>query len=425
MHMTHRQPDGVRARFNRIALPGCVALCILIAIVLLGAGCARPAADNSLSPANRDAALRQIAADYMRFGDLAQAQAALDKLGVANPAQLLLTLAESDLAAGRPREEIEPLARLADALGQRSPQLIAFLEPTSAPTPTSPPPTATPVPPTATPRPTETAQPPTATPTPEPPTATPTPEPQQPRVVAEGDVNLRSGPGRAYPVVGRLRAGQETAILARNANGDWWQVAWDGSGQAWVAGTVVRVLGPIDTVAVAENIPAPPPTATRAPQPTAAPPAPQNPGVQYVVASLRLRAVGEHSQRCDGGDHNIFVTVVDAAGNPLDNVRVREIFSGQIYVTGAQGKGPGRVEYDIYRGGGGQIEIVNEANERISEVTRGMSADWPDFDLMKAAGYCNCKPHPDDASCEADLNNRTYLFAVGHYAYEVVFRRTY
>ena len=54
-----------------------------------------------------------------------------------------------------------------------------------------------------------------------------------------------------------------------------------------------------------------------------------------------------------------------------------------------------------------------------------MSDDWPPFDLMLAAGYCNCKPHPDPASCEADLNNKNYLFAVGHYAYEVVYRRTW
>ncbi|MCX7707290.1 MAG: SH3 domain-containing protein, partial [Anaerolineae bacterium] len=318
MHMTDRRPDGLRARFNRIALSGSVALCILIVVAFLGVGCARPTSGNSLSPADRDIALRQIAAEYARSGDLAQAQVALSRLGVANPAQLLLTLAEADLAAGQPRDQIEPMARLAEALGQRSPKLIAYLEPTAAPTPTPLPPTATLPPPTEPPSPTVTARPATETPTPEPPTATPAVKPQQPRVVADGDVNLRSGPGRAYPIVGRLRAGQETAIVARNANGDWWQVAWDGPGQAWVAGTVVRVLGPIDTVAVAEKIPAPPPTATRAPQPTAAAPAPQNPGVQYVVASLRLRAVGEHSQRCDGGDHNIFVTVVDSAGNPLD-----------------------------------------------------------------------------------------------------------
>jgi len=133
--------------------------------------------------------------------------------------------------------------------------------------------------------------------------------------------------------------------------------------------------------------------------------------------------VGQDSQRCDAGDHNIFVTVVDAAGNALNGVRVREIFTGQIHVTGDQGKGDGRVEFDIYRGGGGQVEIVDEAGNRIGEASRGMSADWPDFDLMLAAGYCNCKPHADPQSCQQDLQNKTYWFAVGHYAFEVLFRR--
>ena len=72
-------------------------------------------------------------------------------------------------------------------------------------------------------------------------------------------------------MVGKLLAGQEVEILGRNVSGDWWQLAWPGGKQAWVAGTVVQILGPIDTVAVAKNIPAPPVQPTRAPQPTAAP----------------------------------------------------------------------------------------------------------------------------------------------------------
>ena len=112
---------------------------------------------------------------------------------------------------------------------------------------------------------------------PEQPTITPTPEPQQPRAIADSDVNLRGGPGKAYPTVGKLLAGQEVEILGRNVSGDWWQLAWPGGKQAWVAGTVVQILGPIDTVAVAKNIPAPPVQPTRAPQPTAAPAAPTAP----------------------------------------------------------------------------------------------------------------------------------------------------
>ncbi len=137
---------------------------------------------------------------------------------------------------------------------------------------------------------------------------------------------------------------------------------------------------------------------------------------------MRLRSVGEGAQACHGGDHNIFVTVVDAAGAPVDGVRVLEVWTQQVHVSGD--KGPGKAEFDLYRDGGGQVQLVDGANNPLSDLTRGLSNTFPDFDMMKAAGYCNCKPHPDDASCESDIVNKQYLFAWGHYAYEVVFRRT-
>jgi hypothetical protein len=426
MHTTDQHSNRPSLTRNSVNHLEVLLLGLLLLFSLTGAGCAR-FAKGSGQPAKaasgREASLRQIAADYARDGDLVQAQVALDRLGLANPVQLLVTLAEQDAGQGRAPEEVAPLARLAADLGVRSSKLVAYLKPTVVPTL---PPTAVLSSPTMKPTATLIPATPTATVTLIPPTASPTPTPPQPHVMADSDVNLRSGPGKAYPVVGKLRAGQEVNIIGRNGSGDWWQLSLGGTDQAWAAGTVVKVLGPIDTVAVAQNIPPPPPTNTpAAPPPPPPPTVPPKPAVDYVVRSLRLRPVGQDAQRCTGGEHNIFVTVVDPAGNPLDGVRVRELFTGQINVTGSQGKGVGRAQWDIYRGGGGQLDIVDEAGNRISEVTRGMSDDWPDFDLMRDAGYCGCKPHPDDASCEADLRNHTYLFAVGHYVYDVVFQRTW
>ena len=91
---------------------------------------------------------------------------ALEKLGLANPTQLLVSLAETDASAGRAAAEIVPMARLAEALGARSAKLIAYLEPT--PTAVPPTPVSSPVPPSPTAAP-------TATPTTEPPTTTPEP----------------------------------------------------------------------------------------------------------------------------------------------------------------------------------------------------------------------------------------------------------
>ncbi|MGQ9491264.1 MAG: SH3 domain-containing protein [Anaerolineae bacterium] len=429
MQIIHRWPDGSQARFHRTVSSGSVALFVLIAVTLFGSGCVRPVPQNSLSSEDRVKALRQIAADYARSGDLAQAQAALDRLDVANPAQLLLTLAEADLNAGRPRTEIEPLAHLADALGQRSPRLIAFLEPAETPSPTPVPASATPHRLTATPEPTNTPQPPSATPTVEPPTPTPSPEPQRPRVVAEGDVNLRSGPGRAYPVIGRLQAGRETAILARNANGDWWQVAWDGQGQAWVAGTVVRVWGPIDTVAIAQNIPTPPPTATS--RPTAPPTAPPVPSVDYRIIEQRMLTIQEN--RGCNGMHNIFVQVLDAEGAPVNGAVVKRIWANETAISGSKDcywnigvTGQGCASFDLYNSGD-NIQVVSDPvlGAVTSETTRKLSSLDSDIsvDELIAAGYCT----EGRENCEWRKNPGGGLppqLCNGHYSWIVKFQRT-
>lgn len=420
MHMTTQHPGRPASAGRRLAWPGIIAFFILVAVGLSGTGCTR--STNSQAPtssAARDASLRQIAADYARSGDLAQAQAALDSLTLANPAQLIVALAESDVNAGRPAGDVANLARLAEALGVRSPRLVAYLAPTPAPTvatATAPPsptlaPTATPAPPTETPLPAATA------------TLAATETPQKPRVAADSAINLRSGPGRAYPVIGRMQAGQELEIIGRNASGDWWQLAWSGGGQAWAAGTVVRVLGPIDTVAVAQNIPAPPPAPTAPPRPTAAPAtaAPQA-GPDFRVASIRLWGVQENGGYFDGPSihcgekRQLRVTVVDAAGNPLNGVTIKSVFTGEEQVTG--NKGPGMAEYIL--GTGQDIYIVRDADGRnvTSDYARGMSTQPEGIsqDQLIAAGYCT-----DAASCAYHLTQSCR----GHYSWDVTFRRAY
>jgi uncharacterized protein YraI len=407
-------------------MPGLTALCVLLVFTMIAAGCARfhntqPAG----SPAARDASLRQIAADYARTGDLTQAQAALDKLGLANPTQLLVSLAETDVSAGLPASEIEPMARLAEALGARSAKLIAYLEPTPTAVPPTPVPSPVPPRPTSAPTATPTTEPPTATP--EPPTVTPTPEPQQPRAVAASDVSLRGGPGKAYPVVGKLVAGQETDILGRNASGDWWQLAWPGGKQAWVAGTVVRILGPIDTIVVAKNIPAPPVQPTAVPRPTAAPTAPPKPaGPDFRLEVHRLLTNEENGGRLDGtsvhcgGGHLFRVTVLDAAGNRLNGAVVKVVGGQQQEVaTGSQGKGDGNAEFDLYEPGA-DVQVVRDADGRqtTSDTATGPTmTDAIPFDVLMGAHYC--------VSAEDCAHFLSQNGCSGHYSWDATFRRAY
>ncbi len=444
--------DSDRRRFLR--WPPLLIVALMISALCVACGGDPKASDNSL--AGREQQAVAIATEYAETGDLAKAEARLAALNVPKSQQWLAALAERYMRDSNDPVTTGRLVSLSMALGVTTVSMARYAKVHFSPTP-GPAVTATPeateaplavAPPTATAAPaptlvntpvitaaltltntpeiTSTA---TLTPTTPPAAATPF------AVVNADSVNVRSGPSTDYPVQGRLDAGASVAIVGKNVAGDWWKICCVDGNQGWVKGSLVEGQGDLATVLAIADVPPPPPTQTPQPtseQPTAAPQAPAPaataappPGVSYVVKSVRLKSVGEDAQSCTGGDHNIFVVVQDAAGAPLDGVRVREVFSGQIQVTGSQGKGPGRAMYDIYRGGGGQVDIVDDAGNRISELSRGMSDDWPEFDLMKAAGYCNCKPHLDDASCQADMQNKTYFFAVGHYAFVVIFQRTW
>jgi uncharacterized protein YraI len=109
-------------------------------------------------------------------------------------------------------------------------------------------------------------------PTPEEPT--PTPEPQAAKAVVNSPaVNLRGGPGTQYNLAGTTDRGTELEIVGKNPAGDWWQVCCVNGQTVWIANFLVDTTGPVDSVAVASNIPAPP-----APAPVAQPqPQPQQP----------------------------------------------------------------------------------------------------------------------------------------------------
>lgn len=149
--------------------------------------------------------------------------------------------------AGRSGQDVLPASAPADG--------PAVLAPTSAPpaVPTVSAPTATP---TGTAAPTAAA--PIATPSDTPtaaalatiqlPTGTPAVTSTQVAqaaitVLITGDtVNLRSGPGVAYPVIGQASSGQRYPALARSAAGDWWQIDAGGL-PAWISASLAAVEG--------------------------------------------------------------------------------------------------------------------------------------------------------------------------------------
>ncbi len=143
----------------------------------------------------------------------------------------------------------------------------------AAPTPTVVPPTTAP---TATPLKT-----PTATPTPPKPTATPTSTlaPFQPtaKVNASG-LNVRTGPGMAYPIIGGLRLGDSVEVVGKNAASDWLQIVYPSTGsghspagaegRAWIAAAYIDLTGSLATMPEVSAPPPPTPVAAMTSCPT-------------------------------------------------------------------------------------------------------------------------------------------------------------
>ena len=64
-------------------------------------------------------------------------------------------------------------------------------------------------------------------------------ESAKPYLTSPGSVNIRSGPGPDYPIIGTLNPDTELPIVGRNANGTWWQIDITGA-TGWVANEVVQ-----------------------------------------------------------------------------------------------------------------------------------------------------------------------------------------
>jgi uncharacterized protein YraI len=103
--------------------------------------------------------------------------------------------------------------------------------------------------------------------------AAPTPTAvQAAEVVINSNMNVRGGPGTNYNILGAATQGQRFPVTGKNNDGSWWQINYNGQ-DGWVFGQLVTPQN-TQSVAVAPNIPAPPPTATPAPIPPTNTPAP-------------------------------------------------------------------------------------------------------------------------------------------------------
>ena len=108
--------------------------------------------------------------------------------------------------------------------------------------------------------------------------------------VKNSNMNVRSGPGTNYSIIGTAPIGSEHRIVGTNVTRDWWKIAL-GTGQGrtrsgWIYAPLVTATG-ADKVRIIANIPTPPPpTATRPPATAKPPPSTATPVPQIATPTV-------------------------------------------------------------------------------------------------------------------------------------------
>ena len=174
----------------------------------------------------------------------------------------------------------------------------------------------------------------TVTPTPLPATITPTPFPQ---VKITQQMNVRSGPGTSYEVLGAMLAGDVYRVTASTTARDWWQVDYQGQ-TGWVYAPLVNAVS-VDSIAVASLIP-PSPTPVPPPPPTQTPAPP--PAVPTPFFPFLMSSVG----RCDPNEAMTYFEgqVLTKSGDPLNGACVHVAYEGprNTKCTGCDGATEGK-----------------------------------------------------------------------------------
>jgi len=106
------------------------------------------------------------------------------------------------------------------------------------------------------------------------PPPSPTPAQTAPTLIVVSEfLNVRAGPGIAYPKIGELARSASVRALARSADGRWWQIAY-GDGTGWVSAEYViadQAALALPTVPPSKS---PPAAGAASPAPTLPPPPP-------------------------------------------------------------------------------------------------------------------------------------------------------
>jgi uncharacterized protein YraI len=163
----------------------------------------------------------------------------------------------------------------------------------------------------------------------------------RPNLVAPGAVNIRSGPGLNYAVIGTLNANITMPIVGRNADATWWQIEITNGTIGWVSNAVVSASN-TGGVPVVEAPPPPP-----SPTPVSAQPAASNPNPPP-KPKYQFEPTGWYDDT-NHGLTRFWGNIVDTNNNPVNGVFVRASCGNYFtisYPSGPVGWGPLNESHD-------------------------------------------------------------------------------
>ena len=273
-------------------------------------------------------------------------------------------------------------------------------------------------------------------------------------------VNVRSGPGTEYDLVGTAATGESFSIVGKNAAGDWWEVCCVGGQNGWVFGELATVQN-VESVALASDLPAAPvadataapadavaaapgaeaptaeaptaeaPTAEAAPTAAPATAAPYDPTVssdgnfdpnaQYQIVHFKVLGLDENNGgiRDSSAQHLIFLTVLDQNGNGVDGAVVRNLVGDKSEVTTGN-KGPGKAEITMYYEPFKLAVASDSSGPVTSQVSNQMGLIFPHLpDLVGKLGDVN---YEYGACPTIDIKCQWPLSAI-HFSYEITFQK--
>jgi len=218
-----------------------------------------------------------------------------------------------------------------------------------------------------------------APPPPAPPTATlfPSPTPQGVVGTMRSNVNVRSGPGDNYQVIGQLKKDEQQQLIGASADYKWYVIDFRQQ-QAWLLASLVSVFGDVRSLPVVAAPPPPLPTLTPFPTATPLPPATadlvmisavMNPMVPTSGQPFILSVVIRNQGNRDAGAFAVATSFLP--GDVYSAVNVAGLPAGTQTTVNLSGT--------VNGSGNFTIAIVIDLNNQVDEGANGKANNKPQF----------------------------------------------